>query len=108
MKTIRTRLLTLVLVLTAVYCGAGRGTEAQAQQVVYPTYPITASQAAYYPYPVSYQIYVQRVYQTSWHWSPALGWHTHDEYVDVPYRVPVAYVYPQSWSTPVIATYSAQ
>ena len=40
MKTIRTRLLTLVLVLTAVYCGAGRGTEAQAQQVVYPTYPI--------------------------------------------------------------------
>ena len=35
MKTNRTSLLTLVLVLTAAYCGLGLATEAQAQQVVY-------------------------------------------------------------------------
>ena len=117
MKTNRTSLLTLVLVLTAAYCGLGLATEAQAQQVVYYSSApapqavyyssAPASQTVYYSSdPVVYQVQYQRVYQgASWHWSPALGWHTHANYIDVPRWVPSSYVYPQSSYSPVVTTY---
>lgn len=106
MKTNRTSLLTLVLVLTAACCGLGLATQAQAQQVVYYS-SAPAPQAVYYSSdPVVYQVQYQRVYQgASWHWSPELGWHTHANYIDVPRWVPSSYVYPQSSYSPVVTTY---
>jgi len=106
MKTNRTNLLTLVLALTAAYCGLGLATDAQAQQVVYYS-SAPASQAMYYSSdPVVYQVHYHRVYQgASWYWSPALGWHTHARYIDVPHWVPSSYVYPQPSPVPAITTY---
>ena len=108
MKTNRTSLLTLVLVVTAAYCGLGLANKAQAQQVVYYYSSAPVPQAVYYSSdPVVYQIQYQRVYQgASWHWSPALGWHTHDHYIDVPHWVPTTRVYPQSASFPATTTYT--
>lgn len=106
MKTNRT-LLTLVLALVAAYCGFGFATEAQAQQVVY-YYSTPAPQTLYYSSPVVYQVQYQRVYQgASWYWSPALGWHTHSRYIDVPYWVPTTRIYTQPLSVPTTTTYYA-
>jgi hypothetical protein len=108
MKTNRTSLLTLVLVLTAAYCGLGLATEAQAQQVVY-YYSTPAPQPVYYSAdPVAYQVYYDRVYQgASWHWNPELGWHTHAQYNYVPRWVPTTRVYQQPLSVPTTTTYYA-
>jgi len=107
MKTNRTSLLTLVLVLTAAYCGLA--TEAHAQQVVYYA-SVPAQPTVYYSAdPVVYQVQYQRVYQgASWYWSPALGWHTHARYIDVPQWVPTTYVYPRPLSIPTVTTYYAR
>jgi hypothetical protein len=105
MKTNRTRLLTLVLVLTAAYCGLGLATEAQAQGVAN-YYSTSAPQTVYYPGPVYYQTYYQRVYQgTSWYWNPTWGWQTYNRYIDVPYQVPTTYTYPQTSFVPSTITY---
>jgi len=45
--------------------------------------PVVVEQTGYY-----------RVYEGStYHWTPAYGWHRHDYYRDVPYRTPVRYYY---------------
>ena len=106
MKMNRANLLTLSLALTAAFCALGLATKAQAQQIVYYP-PSLASQIVYYPAgPAAYELHYHRVYQgTYWHWSPALGWHTHDHYIDVPYWAPRSYVYPQSLRDSTITTY---
>jgi len=105
MKTRRRNLLTVLLVLAAVCLGLGLAAEAQAQQAVYYTAG-PASQAVYYSDPPVYQVQYYRVYQgASWHWNPALGWHTHAHYIDTPYWVPVNYAYSQPLSAPTITTY---
>jgi hypothetical protein len=108
MKTDRKRTLTLVLALAAACCGLGLASEARAQQVVYDSWAPASHvvdgywaptwHAVYDPSdPVVYELRYERVYQgTTWHWSPALGWHTHDHYLYVPRWVPRSYVYPQS------------
>jgi len=105
MKTNRT-LLTLVLAFVAAYCGLALTTEAQAQQVVY-YYSSPTPQTLYYSAdPVTYQVQYQRVYQgASWYWSPAMGWHTHNNYIDVPYWAPTTRVYTQPVSVPTTTTY---
>jgi hypothetical protein len=78
MKTCRQkRWLKLVLAAIVAVFALALVTESQAQDVIYhPDSQIV------YPTPVQYY----RVYQgSSWYWSPALGWHLHTHYINVPY-----------------------
>jgi hypothetical protein len=77
-------LLGLAAAVIVAVSGLAPGAAAEAQEVT-PYYRLGWS-----PSPVHYH----RVYQgTYWHWSPWLGWHLHDHYVDVPHRAPAYYVY---------------
>jgi len=85
----------IILALAAITTGLVLAADAEAQVVTY-----------YYGDPIVCQVQYHRVYQgTSWHWSQALGWHTHARYIDVPYWVPTTYVYPQPSTYPAITTY---
>ena len=84
----------MILALAVITTGLVLAADAGAQVVTY-----------YYGDPVVYQVHYYRVYQGSfWYWSPALGWHTHARYIDVPYWVPTTYVYPQPSTFPAITT----
>ena len=88
---------------------AGLATEAQAQQVVY-YYSTPAPPIVYYssdPGRIPGSI-PPGLPGSSWYWSPALGWHTHTRYIDVPYWAPTTRVYPQPSSVPTITTYYAR
>ena len=90
----------LVLVaLAMIAVGLGLATDAEAQVVTY-----------YYGDAVAYSssvLHYHRVYQgSSWHWNPALGWHTHDHYIDVPHWVPTRYTYRPAPYLPVVTYYS--
>ena len=85
----------------------GGRSPAQAQQVLY-HYSAPAPRTVYYSDPVMYQLQYHRVYQgASLHWSPALGFHTHDHYLDVPYWAPTTRVYSQPVLAPTTTTYYA-
>jgi len=64
----------------------------------------------YYPGTVVYsgwEVHHHRVYRGStWHWSPWLGWHRHDHYVDVPHWVPVICVDRPVSQVPIVVHYS--
>lgn len=65
---------------------------------------------SYYGDPIPYYgsvLHYHRVYQgSSWHWNPVLGWHTHDNYIDVPHWVPVVQTYQRTPHLPVVTYHS--
>jgi len=80
--------------LAMIPVGLALATKARAQEVTY-----------YYSGPTwnASPVHYHRVYQgTTWHWTPRLGWHTHDHYVDVPHWTAVSVVAAQPISAPEV------
>ena len=89
----------LVFVLAMITLGLVLTATAEAQEATYgPGAPVLHS---------GWVLQYHRVYQgSSWHWTLALGWHTHDHYVYVPHWVLRETIYPPAPYQPIVTHYS--